>query len=308
LHWLLEHWRDGLLPLALDATTLRDTFTVLSVSVVYRGNAIPVAWKILPGNQPHAWEPEWEHLLELLQPVVSPQMVVLVLTDRGLYSPALFHKIQALHWHPFMRIKRDGTFRPLECPVFRPLATFTVRPGEAWVGEGTAFKKPESRLQATLLAFWEQNAEEPWLILTDLPSDVAQSCWYALRSWIEQSFRAIKHACLLWHNSKMTDPKRAERLWLVIALSIFWLISVGNSYDEIKITTEQPAQLPPSGIPVARTLHQQRPLPPRPKRRLSVLRRGWFHTLLSWCSQRVVKFTDFVLGPLPTMSSIFNTA
>lgn len=306
LRWLLEHWRDGLLPIALDATTLRDTFTVLSVSVVYRGNAIPVAWKILPGNEPHAWEPEWENMLELLKPAISEQMLVLVLTDRGLYSPSLFRKIQSLHWHPFMRIKQDGTFRPLGRFAFRPLASFAARPGEAWFGEGTAFKKPENQLQATLLAFWDQNAKEPWLILTDLPPDVAQACWYALRSWIEQSFRAIKRACLLWHHSKMTDPHRAERLWLVIALSIFWFISVGNSCDEIKITTEQPAQLPPTGIPVAQTLHQQQPLPAQPKRRLSVPRRGWFHTLVSWVSQRVVQFADFVLGPLPEIISIFN--
>ena len=39
------------LALALDATTLGQRFTVLCVSVLVRGCAIPVAWKVLAYNQ-----------------------------------------------------------------------------------------------------------------------------------------------------------------------------------------------------------------------------------------------------------------
>lgn len=307
LRWILAHWESRLLPLAMDATTLRNRFTILSVSLIYRGNAIPVAWKILPGNQPHPWEPEWERLLDLLKPAVPADKLVLVLTDRGLYSPSLFKKIRALHWHPFMRIRRDGSFRPQGVRIYRPLASFAAHPGKCWCGQGTAFKHCESRLEATLLAFWEQDAEEPWLLLTDLPPEVAEPCWYTLRFWIEPSFRTIKRGALLWHNSKMTDPKRAARLWLPIALTMFWDMTVGTTCDDLKIaSTDLPADLPPTGIPVAQTLEQQRPLPPKPKRRLSVFRRGWLHTLVTLASQRVLKFGKLVLGPLPSIIAIFD--
>ena len=306
LRWILGNWKDRWLPLALDATTLRDRFTILSVSLVYRGNAIPIAWKILPGNQPHAWEPEWERLLALLKPAVSSQMLVLVLTDRGLYSPALFRKIRTLQWHPFMRINRAGSFRPRGQQVFQPLATLVAQRGQYWCGVGTAFQ--HTQVTATLLAFWAQNGKEPWYILTDLSPELAQACWYALRSWIEQSFRTIKRAGLLWHHSKMTKPERAERLWLPIALSMFWLMSVGTATDEHKIVaTAAPADLPPTGLPTGQTLTQQRPLPPPPKRKLSVFRRGWLDTLTTLLSHRVVKFADLILGPLPTIVAIFDT-
>src|SRR5205807_3642683 len=49
LTWILAWWPADhpRLALALDATTLAKRFTVLCISVVYRGCAIPVAWKVV---------------------------------------------------------------------------------------------------------------------------------------------------------------------------------------------------------------------------------------------------------------------
>jgi len=32
------------------------------------------------------------------------------------------------------------------------------------------------------------------LLLTDLPLNAAEACWYGLRAWIEQGFKKIKGA------------------------------------------------------------------------------------------------------------------
>jgi len=45
LAWVLKGWPSNRLALALDATSLGDRFTALSINVVYRGSACPVAWK-----------------------------------------------------------------------------------------------------------------------------------------------------------------------------------------------------------------------------------------------------------------------
>ena len=47
LTWVVDQWEGPQLALALDATTLGNRFTVLAMSVVYRGCAIPVAWTVL---------------------------------------------------------------------------------------------------------------------------------------------------------------------------------------------------------------------------------------------------------------------
>ena len=55
LRWIISLWTGTHLALAMDATSLSDRFTVLAISVVYRGCAIPVAWTVLPANQKGAW-------------------------------------------------------------------------------------------------------------------------------------------------------------------------------------------------------------------------------------------------------------
>jgi hypothetical protein len=95
LAWLLEGWHSQQLALALDATTLGQRFVVLAISVLYRGCAVPVAWKIVPANVPHAWEREWQTLLRHVQQRVPADWKVIVLADRGLYAKWLFEAITA---------------------------------------------------------------------------------------------------------------------------------------------------------------------------------------------------------------------
>jgi hypothetical protein len=124
LRWILSWWNGKQLAFACDATTLSDRFVVLTISVLYRGCAIPVAWIILLGNKPHAWKKEWLRMLRSLKVDIPPDMVVIVLTDRGLYFKRLFKGIQRLDWHPFMRINSGGTFYPEGEGYYRPLTSF----------------------------------------------------------------------------------------------------------------------------------------------------------------------------------------
>jgi hypothetical protein len=86
LRWVLHQWQGTQLALALDATTLGTCFTVLAISVVSRGCAIPVAWTILPANTPHAWRRDWRRMLRTLRPAIPTGYTVIVLADRGLYA------------------------------------------------------------------------------------------------------------------------------------------------------------------------------------------------------------------------------
>src|SRR4051812_38542784 len=106
LAWVLEGWKSPRLALALDATSLGDRFTVLSIAVVYRGEAIPVAWKVLPANVPHPWEPEWRALVRAFAGLIPAGYTVIAMTDRGLYARWLYREIQAPGWHPLMRITK----------------------------------------------------------------------------------------------------------------------------------------------------------------------------------------------------------
>ncbi|HEV8639333.1 MAG TPA: transposase [Chloroflexota bacterium] len=231
LGWVLSWWEGDQLALALDATTLGERFVVLAVSVVYRGCAIPVGWVILPAGEKHAWKHEWLRLLRHLRPAIPATMTVIVLADRGLYARWLFVRIVRLGWHPFLRVNAGGTFRPDGWHHFARLGDFAPTPDSRWQGTGTAFQGKQSRLRCTLLAWRKAGCKDVWLILTDLPPDAADAGWYGLRAWIEQGFKVTKRGGWQWQRTRMTDPDRAARLWLAVAVATLWLLSVGGAAE-----------------------------------------------------------------------------
>jgi hypothetical protein len=233
LQWILAWWPadQPRLALALDATTLKKRFTVLVISVVYRGCAIPVAWKVVGAEEKGSWQPHWLGLLQHLAGCVPEQWTVIVMSDRGLYAPWLYAKIVSLGWHPFMRINKQGNFRPVGEGKFRSLARAALTIGSAWCGKVDCFSGEVSRLQCTLLARWDEGYEEVWLIVTDLAPEQATAVWYGMRSWIEGGFKDTKRGGWQWHQTKMVDPERAERLWLAIAVATLWVVSVGGEAD-----------------------------------------------------------------------------
>lgn len=62
LGWVLRLWKSEKrqLPLVMDATSLGNRWTILAVSVVMSGCAIPLAGKVIPAEQAGSWRPYWE--------------------------------------------------------------------------------------------------------------------------------------------------------------------------------------------------------------------------------------------------------
>lgn len=294
LRWVLASWQGTQLALALDATTLGDRFVVLAISVVYRGCAIPVSWVVLPAGQRRAWRGEWLRLLRELRPAVPRGWTVLVLADRGLYAPWLFRRIVRLGWHPFLRVNVGGTFRPACGRAFQPFRALVPQPGTAWCGTGIAFKTKTARLPCTLLARWEAGYTDPWLILTDLAPEGSDACWYGLRAWIEQGFKVTKRGGFQWQRTRMTDPARAARLWLAVAVATLWLLSVGSAAEDT---------IPDPVVSVGGGAGFGQPRRPRAATRLrlvSLFRRGWVTLLAALLTGAPLPAGAFRPDPWPT--------
>ncbi len=233
LRWLCRDWPEPRLALALDASTLHQRFVLLAVSVLYRGGAFPVAWKILPATATGSWRPHGRELLQTLRGVVPADWLVLLLADRGLWARWLFQTIQDLGWHPLMRLNRGGHFRPEGGTTFVPLPQLVPQRGLSWHGQGTAFATPGRQVTGTLLGWWDSGHREPWLLLSDLALPQGEAPWYILRGWIEQGFKDSKRGGWQWQHTRMQDPQRAQRLWLAIAVTTLWLLRVGGSAEEV---------------------------------------------------------------------------
>ena len=297
LTWVVEQWEGPQLALALDATTLGTRCTVLALSGVYRGCAIPVAWTVLEATATHAWRREWLRMLRQVRRAVPRSWTVIVLADRGLYARWLFRRLTRLGWHPFLRINTGGTFRPTGQVRGVPLKTLVPEPGTTWQGTGIACKGRHRQLHCTLRACWEAGDKEPWLMLTDLPPEASTACWYGLRAWIDQGCKSTKRAGWQWQRTHMTQPDRAARLWLAVAGATWWLRSVGGEAD---------ATSPASTVLAVTALVPQ---PPRTRcatrlRLVSVFRRGWNLILVALLDQAPLPMGRFVPEPWPAVPGL----
>jgi hypothetical protein len=139
--------------------------------------------------------------------------------------------------------------------------------------------------------------KDPWLIVTDLPPEASDAGWYGLRAWIEQGFKITKRAGWQWHRTRMTDPARAARLWLAVAVATLWLLRVGGATD---VTIPASTLLDVTGLC---------PAPPRSRRAtrlrlVSVFRQGWVELLVALLRQEPLPQGRFVPEPWPTVPAL----
>jgi Transposase DDE domain len=294
LRWVLRDWPNRQVAVAVDASTLGSLFVVLCISVVYRGCAIPVAWKILPATAKGSWQPHWLNLLDKFHGLLGDDWTVVVLADRGLWAKWLFDGIRKLDWHPMLRINRGGRFRPEGWHHFVPLTSLAPRVGCRWRGRGTAFATKAKQVECTLLVFWGEGHEEAWLVLTDLAPEASDASWYGLRSWIEQFFKDCKRGGWQWQQTRMTDPARAERLWLAMALATLWLVRVGGA-DEIESA---------AALPDVATLEMDERPRVRRWRLVSVFARGWVEIVVALVNHWQLPLGRMLPEPWPTIPEL----
>ena len=65
------------------------------------------------------------------------------------------------------------------------------------------------------MACWEAGYDEPWFLVTDWAPDQAEGLGSGMRSWIEGGYKLLKIGGWQWQATRITEPDRAERLWLV---------------------------------------------------------------------------------------------
>src|SRR5260370_2963232 len=101
-----------------------------------------------------------------------------------------------------------------------------------------------------------------------------------MRSWMGGRFKDTKRGGWGWHQTKMVDPERAERLWLAIAVATLWAVSVGGQVD---------ANLPASSLEALPQTHvARRSATSRSRPRMLICFARGILTILRILIQRIV--------------------
>ena len=141
--------------LIIDPTTQDDRLVMLSVSVWYRGRALPLAWAVWPGNQPLKGDRFWVRvakLLKLVKELLPIGVTVTWLADRAFGSPAFTDLLTPFGWNYVIRVQNQTRYRDCRGRE-RQIKELVPQPDSRSKRQGLVFKKRGWR-PASVVAYW----------------------------------------------------------------------------------------------------------------------------------------------------------
>jgi Transposase DDE domain len=222
----LAEWGDHIVDLALDTSMLWNTYCLVRLSIVYRGRAVPIRWKVLEHPSSSVAYDVYEEMLDMVATLLPFRCTVVFTADRGFADTHLMEHLTRLGWHWRIRIKgsfwmsRHGMRR---CKVNRiPLCAgqalfwHHVYITKKWYGPvHLALGRPH-------------DSKEYWFVVSDEPTEVKTFEEYGLRFDIEETFLDDKSNGFQLESSLIRSAHALERLCCVLAMTTLYLVSQGT--------------------------------------------------------------------------------
>jgi Transposase DDE domain len=223
----LAEWRSHILSLALDTSTLWNTYCLVRLSLVYRGRAVPMVWKVLEHPSSSVAYDVYKDVLDKVAELLPMHCHVVFVADRGFADTHLMEQLARLGWHWRIRIKGSfGIYRAGKrcCKVNRiPLA-----PGQALFWKDVYLTKQEYG-PVHLALGRPKDSKEHWFVVSDEPTEAKTFEEYGLRFDIEENFLDDKSNGFQLESSLLRSVKALERLCCVLAITTLYLVAQGTA-------------------------------------------------------------------------------
>ncbi len=230
----LQDWPAGeRVYVALDTSVL-GPFVLIRAALVYRGRALPLAWRVLRHASATVSFTAYEPVLKQVETVLPTGLVVTLLADRGFLHAELIRFARQRGWHYRIRMPGD-TLVGLGNHRIVPVAKLAPPTGHAhFYHHVSIFGKPLGPLHLAL-GRPEDNPRDPWLIASDEPTDLTTFDEFGLRFDIEENFLDDKSNGFQVQASRLNTPEALERLFFILAIATLQFTSVGIGVVRAKL-------------------------------------------------------------------------
>jgi hypothetical protein len=207
-------------------TTALTPFVLIRASLVYRGRAIPLAWRALRHRSTQVSFEASQPVLNQVCTIMPAGQVITLLADRGFVHEQLLHSLRKQQWHFRLRLPADTL---VHLSARRVAAVRELCPPAGW----NRFFHGVSILGAAIgpvhlaLAALVDQPDDPWFVVSDEPTDAETLDEDGLRFGIEESFLDEKSGGYRIHTSELATPEALERLILILAIATIHLTSLG---------------------------------------------------------------------------------
>jgi Transposase DDE domain len=224
--------------LALDWTDFdNDDQTTLVLSIVTdHGRATPLVWRTFVKSELKDQRNDHEdEVLRFAAAVLPKGIKVTLLADRGFGDVKLYEFLKQLGWDYVIRF-RGCVHVATDDEAARPASDWLNANGHTRKIAG-AYVTHERQLVPAVVCVKARGMKEPWFLATSR-SDLAGRAivdFYSRRFTIEETFRDDKddRFGLGLKEATIGDPKRRDRLLLVLAIARVVLTTLGTAGEQL---------------------------------------------------------------------------
>src|SRR6266436_9428957 len=224
---LLRHFALQTLVLVMDGSVAGRGCMALMIHVVYKGRALPLAWRVRQGPKGHFPEDLHIALVELISELIPEGTPVVLLGDGEFDGTGLQQTVQDAGWS---YVCRTGTHRTAwwDGETFRldPLGTCS-KPGTLVALSEVWFTRAHYG-PIMLICCWAKGCKEPLYLVTHMDTAEEACRFYSKRFRIETFFSDQKSRGFHLHQSHLSNPQRLSRLLIAACLAYIWIVYLGS--------------------------------------------------------------------------------
>jgi len=214
------------LVLVMDGSVAGRGCNALMLHVVYKGRALPLAWRVRQGPKGHFPEALHIALVELMSELIPEGTTVVLLGDGEFDGTRLQQTVEDAGWS---YVCRTGTHMTAwwDGETFR-LDTLgaCIKPGNLIALSEVWFTR-ETYGPIMLICCWAKGCKEPIYLVTNMASAEEACRLYAKRFRIETFFSDQKSRGFHLHKSHISDPQRLSCLLIAACLAYIWIVYLG---------------------------------------------------------------------------------
>lgn len=224
---LLTHLALETLVLVMDGSVVGRGCAALMIHVLYKGRALPLAWRVRQGPKGHFPADLHIALVELIQACLPEGTQVVFLGDGEFDGTALQATLNEAGWCYACRTAQS-TVATWEGETFR-LDTLgaCLKPGRLIELKEVYFTR-DAYGPILLLCCWAKGDQEPLYLVSNLATAEEACHFYQKRFCIETFFSDQKSRGFHLHKSHISNPQRLSRLLIAACLAYIWMIYLGS--------------------------------------------------------------------------------
>ena len=223
----LADWQEDRMYLSFDTSLFWDEYCLIRLTVVHRGRALPLVWRVLEHGSASVSFETYQDMLEQAVGRLPQGMKVVLLADRGfVHTDLMKQATSTLGWHYRIRLKHD-------CWIWRQgngccqLRDFHFNLGEAQCFHNVRLHKEEQYGPVHIILGRNNVNGEFWAIVSDEKTTLQTFREYALRFDIEENFLDDQSNGWNIQKSDIRSVCALSRLWFILALATLYVTAQG---------------------------------------------------------------------------------